>query len=107
MARKIAKTIVSSGLFNTCEIQLSYAIGIEEPVSIHVETDRKDYDEESLIAFIRSSFDLTPNGIIDELSLRSPIFAETARYGHFGFPSFPWEKVDMETVEKLRKTIKK
>ena len=106
MARKIAKTIVSSGLFNTCEIQLSYAIGVEEPVSIHVETDRKDYSEESLVAFIRSSFDLTPNGIINALSLRSPIFAGTARYGHFGFPSFPWEKVDMGTVEKLRKTIK-
>ncbi len=101
-ARQIAKTLVSSGIFNEAEIQLSYAIGIANPVSIHVVTNRDDIDEERLVAFIRDNFALTPKGIIESLSLRSPIFSETARFGHFGFPSFPWEQVDPETVEKLR-----
>lgn len=106
-ARQIAKTLVSSGVFSEAEIQLSYAIGIADPVSIHVVTDRTDIDEEKLVAFIRDNFALTPKGIIESLSLRSPIFAETARYGHFGFPSFPWEQVDPEIEEKLRRNFKK
>lgn len=106
-ARQIAKTLVSSGVFSEAEIQLSYAIGIADPVSIHVVTDRTDIDEEKLVAFIRDNFALTPKGIIESLSLRSPIFAETARYGHFGFPSFPWEQVEPEIEEKLRRNFKK
>ena len=106
-ARQIAKTLVSSGVFSEAEIQLSYAIGIADPVSIHVVTDRTDIDEEKLVAFIRDNFALTPKGIIESLSLRSPIFAETARYGHFGFPSFPWEQVDPEIEEKLRRNFGK
>ena len=106
-ARQIAKTLVSSGVFSEAEIQLSYAIGIADPVSIHVVTDRTNIDEEKLVAFIRDNFALTPKGIIESLSLRSPIFAETARYGHFGFPSFPWEQVDPEIEEKLRRNFKK
>ena len=106
-ARQIAKTLVSSGVFSEAEIQLSYAIGIADPVSIHVVTDRTDIDEEKLVAFIRDNFALTPKGIIESLSLRSPIFAETARYGHFGFPSFPWEQVDPEIEEKLRRNFEK
>ena len=106
-ARQIAKTLVSSGVFSEAEIQLSYAIGIAAPVSIHVVTDRTDIDEEKLVAFIRDNFALTPKGIIESLSLRSPIFAETARYGHFGFPSFPWEQVDPEIEEKLRRNFEK
>lgn len=106
-ARQIAKTLVSSGVFSEAEIQLSYAIGIADPVSIHVVTDRTDIDEEKLVAFIRDNFALTPKGIIESLSLRSPIFAETARYGHFGFPSFPWEQVNPEIEEKLRRNFKK
>ncbi len=105
-ARQIAKTLVSSGLFRTAEIQLSYAIGIADPVSIHVVTDRNDIDEEKLVLFIRENFALTPRGIIESLSLREPLFAGTARYGHFGFSSFPWEKVDGEIVEKLKKSFK-
>ncbi len=106
-ARQIAKTLVSSGVFSEAEIQLSYAIGIADPVSIHVVTDRTNIDEEKLVAFIRDNFALTPKGIIESLSLRSPIFAETARYGHFGFPSFPWEQVDPEIEEKLRRNFGK
>ncbi len=106
-ARQIAKTLVSSGVFSEAEIQLSYAIGIADPVSIHVVTDRTDIDEEKLVAFIRDNFALTPKGIIESLSLRSPIFADTARYGHFGFPSFPWEQIDPEIEEKLRRNFEK
>ena len=104
-ARQIAKTLVASKLFKEAEIQLSYAIGIAEPVSIHVTTKGKDVDEEKLVLFIRENFELTPKGIIDSLSLCSPIFSSTARYGHFGFPSFPWEKVDTSIVEKLKRSF--
>ncbi len=104
-ARQIAKTLVASKLFKEAEIQLSYAIGIAEPVSIHVTTKGKDVDEEKLVKFIRDHFSLTPRGIIESLSLRSPIFSSTARYGHFGFDSFPWEKVDESIVEELKRTF--
>ncbi len=102
-ARQIAKTLVASGLFTEAEIQLSYAIGVAEPVSIHIETKGKNVDEEKLVSFIRDNFALTPKGIIDSLSLRTPIFADTARFGHFGFPSFPWEKIDENIVEELKR----
>ncbi len=103
IARLIASTLVSSTLFSEAEVQLSYAIGVAEPISIHVETKGKSVDEEKLVSFIRNNFDLTPKGIIESLSLRTPIFQETARYGHFGFPSFPWEKVDGKIVDDLRR----
>ena len=102
-ARQIAKTLVASGLFTEAEIQLSYAIGVAEPVSIHVDAKGKSVDEEKLVKFIRDNFALTPKGIIDSLSLRTPVFADTARFGHFGFPAFSWEKVDESIVEDLRR----
>ena len=102
-ARQIAKTLVASGLFTEAEIQLSYAIGVAEPVSIHVDAKGKSVDEEKLVKFIRDNFALTPKGIIDSLSLRTPVFADTARFGHFGFPAFSWEKVDEIIVEDLRR----
>ncbi len=102
-ARQVAKTLVASGIFREAEIQLSYAIGIAEPVSVHVVTKGKDTDEEKLVSFIRSRFALTPKEIIESLSLRTPIFSDTARYGHFGVSSFPWEKVDEEIVEEIRR----
>ena len=102
-ARQIAKTLVASGLFTEAEIQLSYAIGVAEPVSIHVDAKGKSVDEEKLVQFIRDNFALTPKGIIDSLSLRTPVFADTARFGHFGFPAFSWEKVDEIIVEELRR----
>ena len=104
-ARQIAKTLVASGLFSEAEIQLSYAIGVAEPVSVHVETKGKEVDEEKLVSFIRDHFALTPQGIISSLSLRSPIFADTARYGHFGFETFPWEKVDETITEEIRRNF--
>ncbi len=101
-ARRIAKTLVASTLFDKVEVQLAYAIGIKDPVSIFVNTFGKKCDEEKLVSFIRDNFDLTPQGIIRELELTKPIFKNTARYGHFGNFSYPWEKVNEEIVEKLK-----
>jgi len=95
-ARYVAKNIVAAGLADRCEIQLAYAIGVVEPVSIHVDSygTGKKSDLE-LIALIAKNFDLTPQGIIDRFGLRQPIFRPTATYGHFGRDEFPWEKTDM------------
>ncbi|HOT73356.1 MAG TPA: methionine adenosyltransferase [Anaerohalosphaeraceae bacterium] len=103
MARYIAKNIVAAGLADTCEIQLSYAIGIAEPVSILVNTEQTaKIDESRLEALVRKFFPLTPRGMISHLKLLRPIYAETARNGHFGrkHPDFTWEKTDM--AAKLR-----
>ena len=85
MARHIAKNIVANGYANKCEIQLSYAIGIEEPLSIYVNTfGTNKISEEEIIDKIKNKFDLTPNGIIKYLNLQEPIFSKTTNYGHFG-----------------------
>jgi S-adenosylmethionine synthetase len=97
MARYIAKNIVASGLATRCTVQLAYAIGVAEPVSIMVYTDKtSQVSEERLIELIRKHFALTPKGIIDMLQLRRPIYRKTAAYGHFGRtePEFSWEKTD-------------
>ncbi|MCC6962083.1 MAG: methionine adenosyltransferase [candidate division Zixibacteria bacterium] len=97
MARYIAKNIVAAGLARRCTVQLAYAIGVAEPVSIMVYTDKtSDIDEARLIALIRKHFALTPKGIIEMLQLRRPIYRKTAAYGHFGRsePEFTWEKTD-------------
>ena len=97
MARYIAKNVVSAGLAEKCEVQLSYAIGVAEPVSIFVETfGTGKISHEQLVALVRKHFDLTPLGIIQHLNLRRPIYRQTASYGHFGreLPAFTWEKVD-------------
>ena len=104
MARYIAKNIVAAGLADACEIQLSYAIGVADPLSILVNTEgTAKVDELLLEKLVRRLFPLTPKGMIDHLNLRRPIFAETARNGHFGrnLPTFTWEKTDM--ANKLRK----
>ncbi|MDI6704362.1 MAG: methionine adenosyltransferase [bacterium] len=97
MARHIAKNIVASNLASKCEVQIAYAIGVEEPVSLMVDTQGtgKIKDEE-LIKLIRENFVLTPWEIIDYLDLRRPIFKKTACYGHFGRndPDFTWERTD-------------
>ena len=99
-ARHVAKNIVAAGLADQCEIQLAYAIGVAEPVSIHVETYGTGARSDSeLVNLIRTHFDLTPKGIIERYGLRRPIFKATAAYGHFGIPDYPWEKTDM--VDKL------
>ena len=95
MARYIAKNIVASGLADRCEVQLAYAIGVSEPVSVHVETDGTGkIDDERLCQLIREVFPLSPRGIIDHLDLRRPIYRRTAFGGHFGRDEFPWEKTD-------------
>ena len=107
MARYIAKNIVASGLAKRCSLQISYAIGLKEPISLSVDTfGTGKISEEALIKDIRKIFPLSPKGIIDKLDLLRPIFRRTACYGHFGREEdgFTWEKTDM--VEELRKAIK-
>lgn len=102
-ARYIAKNLVAAGLARKVEIQLAYAIGVAEPVSIAIDTfGTSDLSENELVALVRDNFDLTPNGIIDMLSLRQPIFSKTAAYGHFGRDDqdFAWEKTDKVDILK-------
>ena len=104
MARYVAKNLVAAGLCDQCEIQLAYAIGVPEPVSICVDTRGTGVlPDERLAQLVEKVFDLTPRGIIEHLDLRRPIYKKTAVYGHFGreLPEFTWEKVDM--AETLRK----
>ena len=107
-ARYVAKNMVACGFADKMQIQLSYAIGVAEPVSISVDTfNTSIYDEEELINIIYDNFDLTPKGIISELNLRRPIYRQTATYGHFGRTDLdlPWERLDK--VEVLKKYLKK
>ena len=102
-ARYVAKNIVAAGLAKNCEVQLAYAIGVSEPVSIAINTFGTGIvSEESLVAAIRELFDLRPAGIIQMLDLQKPIFQKTAAYGHFGRTDilFPWEKTDKVTELK-------
>lgn len=97
MARYIAKNIVASGLAEKCTVQLAYAIGVAEPVSVRIDTHGTGrVDEEKLSEAVRKNFELTPKGIIEMLDLRRPIFKETAKFGHFGRSGdeFTWEKTD-------------
>ncbi|MFA6023854.1 MAG: methionine adenosyltransferase [Candidatus Gracilibacteria bacterium] len=96
-ARYIAKNIVASGLAKKCEVQLAYAIGVAEPVSIFVNSfGTGTVNDEALVNLIRKHFDLTPLGIIKSLNLRRPIYRQTAVYGHFGreLEDFTWERTD-------------
>ena len=93
-ARHLAKNIVAAGVANECTIQLSFAIGVPEPISIFVDINNKDKAFE-ISRYIKKEIDLTPNGIIKRLALREPIFRETSNYGHFGRSGFPWEKLDL------------
>ncbi|MEO1236351.1 MAG: methionine adenosyltransferase [Planctomycetota bacterium] len=114
MARYIAKNLVAARLCDVCEVQLSYAIGVAEPTSIHVDTYKTGrLPEPEITALVRELFPLTPNGILTHLKLRNPIFSPTAAHGHFGrtpgkikvngksYDTFTWEKTDM--VAKLKK----
>jgi S-adenosylmethionine synthetase len=105
VARYIAKNVVAAGLAKQCEVQLSYAIGHPDPLSIWVNTQNtlvKGLTEEKLIGLIREYFKLTPKGIIESLNLRRPIYKETARHGHFGREraEFTWEKADKAAALK-------
>ncbi len=101
MARYIAKNVVAAGAASRCEVQLAYAIGVAEPVSVHVDTFGTGKVAEDKIAnAIREHFRLTPHGIIDSLDLLKPVFRRTAAYGHFGNPAFSWEQTDKAEVIK-------
>jgi S-adenosylmethionine synthetase len=103
MARYIAKNIVAAGLADRCMVQLAYAIGVADPVSVNVNTEGTGRISEAALAkLVRANFELTPRGIIDSLNLRRPIYKATAAYGHFGRheESFSWEKTDK--AESLR-----
>jgi len=103
MARYIAKNIVASGLADRCEVQLAYAIGVAEPVSVRVDTfGTGKIGEPRLVELVRENFKLTPKGIIDSLNLRRPVFKKTAAYGHFGRSgdTFTWEATDKAAALK-------
>ena len=105
-ARYVAKNIVAAGLADRCEIQLSYAIGVAHPTSIHVETfGTGKLSDTKLVEIIRENFDLRPAGIIKMLDLRRPIYRQTAAYGHFGRTDvdLPWEHLDK--VDDLKKYL--
>ncbi|HCX9139702.1 TPA: methionine adenosyltransferase [Staphylococcus aureus] len=106
-ARYVAKNIVAAGLADQCEVQLAYAIGVAEPVSIAIDTfGTGKVSEGQLVAAVRKHFDLRPAGIIKMLDLKQPIYKQTAAYGHFGRTDvlFPWEKLDK--VEELKDAVK-
>ena len=103
MARYVAKNVVASGLAEKCEVQLAYAIGVSEPVSVHVDTfGTGQIPDIQIASLVRKTFPLTPSGIIKHLDLRRPIYQKTASGGHFGRsePEFTWEKTDKK--EALR-----
>ena len=96
MSRYIAKNIVAARLADVCELQLSYAIGVAEPVSVRMDTHGTGKMADTRLAeLVQEHFPLTPSGIIRHLRLRRPIYQETARHGHFGRPGFSWEKTDV------------
>ena len=94
MARHIAKNVVANGYATKCEVQLAYAIGVAHPVSVYVNTFGTNIiPEEEISKKIIDKFDLTPNGIINYLNLRKPIYRLTTNYGHFGKENLSWEKI--------------
>jgi S-adenosylmethionine synthetase len=103
MARYVAKNVVAAGLADRCLVQLAYAIGVADPVSVHVNAYGTEKVELSKIeAAIREVFHLRPSGIIESLQLLRPIYSKTAAYGHFGRaePEFTWEKLDQVSALK-------
>ena len=106
MARYIAKNLVAAGLADRVEVQLAYAIGIADPVSVFIETfGTEKVDPARLPGLVREHFQLTPKGIISSLDLRRPIYRKTAAYGHFGrsLPEFTWERTDV--AEALARAV--
>ncbi len=101
-SRHIAKNIVAAGLTDECLLQISYAIGVAEPVSIYVKTPKNSelVPNKVLSDFIRKNIDLTPKGIIERLGLKRPIFRRTAAYGHYGKKGLPWEELDLVDLFK-------
>jgi S-adenosylmethionine synthetase len=108
MARYIAKNIIAAGLAEQCEIQISYAIGVAQPISVLVNTfETGKLPDEEILELVKKNFDMRPKAIIDQLNLLRPIYKKTAVFGHFGREDmdFPWEKTDK--AEELKKALKK
>ncbi len=104
-ARYVCKNIVAAGLADKCRLQVAYAIGKANPVSLNIETfGTGKYSDEQILAAVNSVFDFRPYSIIKQLDLRKPVYAATSNYGHFGNPAFAWEKTDR--AEALKKAIK-
>jgi S-adenosylmethionine synthetase len=102
-ARYIAKHLVASGLLSKCTVQLSYAIGVSEPTSVHIDSfGTHQVDLRLIEQCVRDVFPVTPNRIIEELGLKRPIYFPTASYGHFGNENFPWEQLDSKRIQKLK-----
>jgi S-adenosylmethionine synthetase len=94
-ARWVAKNLVAAGLCDKCEVQVAYAIGVAEPVSVMVDTfGTGKVSDDKLTSLVKKHFDLKPRAIIETLKLRRPIYQKTAAYGHFGRKEFAWEKTD-------------
>ena len=111
MARYIAKNVVASGLADQCEIQISYAIGVAQPISVLVNTNETGkLSDEKILELVIKYFDMRPKAIIDQLNLIRPIYKKTAAFGHFGREDadFPWEKTDKaELLKKEHEKTKK
>jgi S-adenosylmethionine synthetase len=106
MARYIAKNVVAAGLAAKCEVQIAYAIGMAEPVSVNVNLfDTGKFPESKIVELIKEVFPLKPAEIIQDLNLKKPIYKKTAVYGHFGRDAFPWERLDK--VDVLKKLVLK
>lgn len=106
-ARYVAKNIVAAGLAHRCEIQIAYAIGVANPVSVSIDTfGTGTVSDEQILSLIQENFDLRPSSIIEELNLSQPIYKQTASYGHFGRSELqlPWEQTNKVTL--LRNSIK-
>jgi S-adenosylmethionine synthetase len=104
MSRYIAKNLVAAGIADKCEVQLAYAIGVPDPVSVLIDTYQTGrLPQDKIVKLVRDHFPMTPAGMIEHLKLRRPIYKKTAAYGHFGRsePEFTWEQTSM--AETLRK----
>ena len=105
MARYICKNVVAAGLADEMELQIAYAIGVANPVSVFVDTyGSGKLSDDKLAEIVKKEFDLRPAAIIDTLALRNPIYKKTSAYGHFGHDCFPWERTDR--AEELGKYLK-
>ncbi|MCE9559525.1 MAG: methionine adenosyltransferase [Armatimonadetes bacterium] len=106
MARYVSKNIVAAGLADKVQIAVAYAIGVAQPVSLHIDTyGTEKVDREAIVAGVRSTFDMSPGGIAKTLNLKRQRYLQTAKNGHFGNPAFAWEKTDV--ADQLRETVLK
>ena len=103
-ARFVAKHIVAAGLAKRCTVQISYAIGVAEPTSIYIDSHNTGIiSDEAITEKVQENFNLTPNGIIETLQLKRPIYFSTAAYGHFGKHFLPWEQINPTIINNLNK----